>query len=286
MKKFILIVFLCLTLCVCIVACDVKDENSDGSQTEETISEFENNELISELVEYLKQIRIAYEPLESHMEIKIDRMKRGNQSLHVSFDPSSYYFVCGYFNFEHYEGDYCCVEQYTWMKFDDEADIREYCNGKEFIVAFQINRASSVIDIESGDSVVPAMEHFQLYHPLEFENGYNTKGALVYDASYVYINFYDSDKGVIYHSRSWMYHDYITFNTVKIDNEFYIATRMYTISSDGARNDANLLSEFGIYYDALFEIMDTDNYSAVDKYGRTAFYGLFDIEEFVGVIMK
>ena len=50
------------------------------------------------LVEYLEQYNVEYDMMTYSAEETIDFIRNGAQPLHVAFDPSDYYFVCGYYN--------------------------------------------------------------------------------------------------------------------------------------------------------------------------------------------
>lgn len=323
MKKLILIIFLCLTLCVCIVACDVVDENSDGSQMEDittaaqmnegstsekpttfeeptsedptsndpeikdNIPEFNNTDLIKILIEYLQNIFNSCDMPPTSYAIKINDIKNGDQPLLVQFDPEEYYFVCGYYNATHNQSEYenlsfCCVEEYTWVKFENAHEIQEFYNDQKFIVAFQINKALFVKDILSNDASVTAMEHFQIYEA-EFVAGSNCIDAMIFDESFVYLN--SSNKPCVYYSVSVFNHEWITLPCIERDGEYYITIRTHTVNVNGETTYMDLEVELEEYHDALIEIMQTDKYSET-KSGYVIYYGLFDVEELVNVVFK
>ena len=267
---------------------EATSEEPTTNIAQERVPEFENEGLISTLVEYLQNIFTAYDMPPTSFAIKIDDIKKGDQPLLVQFNPKEYYFVCGYYNATHKYSEYedrefCCVTEYTWVKFENETDIQEYYSGKKFIVAFQINKSLLVKDILSDESTVPHMEHFQKYETL-FENGKNVNASIDFDKTFIYLN--SSNKSEIYHSVNIFNHEWITLPCVEVEGELYITHKTHTVRENGNTTYVDLKEKFGEYYDALIEIMKTDKYSNTDKNGKTSHYGLFNIEEFVMAILN
>ena len=323
MKKFIFFVLLCLSLCVLIVACDISDKAPNDATTEipanevytkaprdesktnpqndandtvtrpiivspaETTFSDKDRKLISEISAYMKEMYVIYEPIITTFETNIDRIIQANQVLHISFEESEPYFMCAYFTeTDHYESlDYCCLEKYIWVKYKKSTDIQEKFQGKDLVIAFQINDATSVFDIESAKTNVPEVSHYRHFYSLEFIDGYCTNEALNYKPSFVYTNFHSADTEAIFLSQHWYYYNYYIFNTTKINGEYYIYTEQYCIK-DNERTDYNLTYDFGKYYDALMSIIQSEKFQKTDQHGRTHVYGAFDIYEFVETFSK
>lgn len=301
MKKLILLFLLSFLLLVLLVGCNnrkipdgTNESTPHGTSADTTTPENDqhdlpeiegaldkNSDLIVTLVAYLKQYWVEYDMIGKSFADKIDDIKGGAQPLHVVFNPSDYYFVCAYYNptHEYDEGMYCCAEQYTWMKYESAAEIKEYCNDIKFVVAFQINKALSVTNILSQETAVPDMEHFQIYKPL-FEGGTNKDAPITFDQNFLYLN--NADKATIYHCKAIYNHEYITIPCSYIDGQYYLSFFLYTIYSDGRKGEeSDYVYSFGEYYDALMSVMEKDKYHVTDKYERTRFYGVISFDDFV-----
>ena len=71
-----------------------------------------------------------------------------------------------------------------------------------------------------------------------------------------------------------------------LDNEYYITRVTFSIHSNGNTSEGNLKGDFGTYYDALMSIMNTAKYSVTNQQGRTDYYGLIDIDDFVNRVIN
>jgi hypothetical protein len=252
-----------------------------------------DKDLILSLIDYFTWKRLSLDMISLTIEEKIDRFKNAEQILLVDYNPLDYYFVCAYSD-AHYEvekASYCCIEDYTWVKYKNVSDIQEYYNGKKIIQAFQLNNASLVTDICSDEASTPHMEHFMGYKP-KFENGINVNEAVVFDKIYVYLN--SSDKAKVYDSWSSKtpYHPYITFDCILLDNQYYILELThYVINGIYYDMTDTIIIEYGNYYDTLMEVMILDKYS-VDRnddemsYYETSYYGLIDVNDFADYFLK
>ena len=300
MKKISLIL-LCSLLLICFSGCTASHNNEEKSPTEsqsneeksttessnneeEALTELPNNDaLVCTLIEYLQDLFVDHDMPDTSTAIKIDEIKNGKQALHVGFDKSKYYFVCAYYDNTHEDEitDYCCATNYTWVKFESPNEISEKYNALSFVVAFQINKASFVDDILTKDAIVPNIEHFQEYIP-KFNNGLNNNDTIEFDTSFIYLN--SSDDRNVYHSISAYYNVLRTLPCISLNEQYYITIELYTIYADGTRSDGNIISDFGKYYDALVNVMDTTSYSVTDEQGRTNFYGLIEISAFANCI--
>ena len=249
-----------------------------------------NSDLIVTLVNYLKEYWLQIEPLPNSLETQIDKIKNGTKPLHVTFDSSDYYFVCGYYAGSHqYEKImWCCPKEYTWKKYEKEDEIQEYDNGKACVVVFQMNRASSVTDILE-ETTTHQMEHFQIYSPT-FENGVNTKSSLVFDKTFIYLH--NSGKEVAYHSMSQYYNYFNVISCVDLDGQYYISVLLATLKEDAIFDSQeallkdSIVYDFGEYYDALVGVIDTEKYRVYSLGGYTSYYGVISIEDFVNSVLK
>ena len=246
MKKLILILTLIFALTLCFVACDVADENSDGSQTEDSTETSVNNdieqatmepvsveekriELIAALISYLRGIMTDYD-LPDIVPFH-EQVKRGKQPLYLKFSPDSYYYMCGYYNpiHEYVENMYssCCVQEYTWVEFENATDILDEYNGQKFVVAFQINKTSLVKDVSANAEAVPKVEYFQVFTP-EFENGSNVNESIIFDKTFLYAN--SSKKSIVF-CHDPLYEDGATVFCEKRQGEYYIVDKYYDLLS-------------------------------------------------------
>lgn len=287
----LLITFLCLTLlCGCFshtgsfsdgYSADITDEQNFAVEDSDTL----NDELIDALVEYLQGLGVEYEIPSTALSDKIDKIKHGHQPLLVDFDPTRFYFVCGYYDVitEDELFKYRNADDFTWVRFKNTNEIKDTYEGKKCIVAFQINKALLVWDIASQKAILPRVEHFQMYDPI-FENGINTNTHIVFEKEFIYLNPSNAER--IYHSTSAFTHQVVTIPCILLDNEYYITRVTLSIHSNGNTSEGNLKGDFGTYYDALMSIMNTTKYSVTNEQGRTDYYGLIDIDDFVNHILK
>lgn len=249
------------------------------------------SDLVVTLVDYLKEYWIQVERVPLSLANQINEIKNGAKPLHVVFDSANYYYVCGYYTSPHELEymHYCCPEEYTWVKYEDESQIQEYSNEMKCIVAFQINNALTVTDILSNETNAPDMQHFQIYAPT-FENGVNAREALVFDETFIYLN--DTNKDTLYHCVDVYYHELITIPCVCLDNQYYISVYLDTIGSGEIFNLEKTLSKdsitynFGEYYDSIVSIMNTEKHRVTNEQGYTHCYGLILIADFISGIIE
>lgn len=285
------IILVCLTLlCGCFSHTGrFSDDDSVDNIYEQSFavedSDTLNDELIDSLIDYLKMLYVEYELPDTSLSIKIDNIKKGQQPLLVDFDPDIFYFVCGYYDGVTENGPlkYRNSEEYTWVRFENQNEIKEIHEDKNFIVAFQINKALLVRDIASPQAIIPRIEHFQMYEPV-FENGVNTNTHIVFEKEFIYLNPSSAER--IYLSTSAFTHQVVTIPCILLDNKYYITRVTYSIHANGNKDEGYLKGDFGTYYDALISIMDTTKYSVTTAQGRTDYYGLIEINDFVNHIIK
>ena len=206
MKKIISFILLGALLLMCFSGCtNSNDENGDKEINQEESPDTNNkggdmpvvegeldksSDLVVTLVAYLDQYMTEYDLIGRTFAQKVDDIKNGIQPLHVVFNPSDYYFVCGYYNSSSEYGDigYRSCNEYTWVGYKNESDVKEYYNDTKWAVLFQINRALTVTDMVSNERQIPDMEHFQIIKPT-FENGVNIAAPIVFDETFIYLNY-------------------------------------------------------------------------------------------------
>ncbi len=259
-------------------------EQSEAEEESEQTTDILSEELISSLVEYMEQMKYDHEIADTSFEIRINRIKNGENAYRITFDRSDFYYACAYYD-EYHECervDHCCVSEYTWVKICKPEDITEYYEGKSLVVAFQINRSEICENILSGEVNVKA-EHFQIYS-VKYADGRNVAAPIDFNKynSFVFLDL--SKNKTLYLTVYTPRHELNSFPCVILEDQCYI-TRLLSIQyEDGSRSVDETDWDFGIYYDALTEIMITDKYSVKDDYGRTINYGLFDVKKFAEII--
>ncbi len=246
-------------------------------------------DLIDSMVEYLQQLGSHYDMPTYGFGDKINFIAEGDfRPLHIKFDSSNYYFACAYYHADHEsecpeEAFYCCADNYTWVRFDNEADILESYNGEELLVALQVNKAIACQDILIDEPGNTTMEHYQLYNT-KFENGKNVMPAITFDKEYIFLS--DSDKTNRYCCEDYYFFENVTLPCIELDGKCYLKHYLYTLYPDGSRSETNLQVHFGAYYDDLMEILITDQYSVTDSHGRVVAYVLLELGEFADFILS
>ena len=312
MKKIISFVLLSVLLLMCFSGCaNSNNENGDkeinqgeSPDTNNTGGDMpviiegeldKSSDLVVTLVAYLDQYMTQYDLIGRTFAQKVDDIKNGIQPLHVAFDPSNYYFVCGYYNSPSEYGDigYRSCNEYTWVGYKNESDVKEYYSDMKWAVVFQINRAIAVTDIVSNERQIPDIEHFQIIEPT-FENGVNIAASVVFDETFIYLNYpncylnrFSQSNSTMYYCQSIYYHTMNTIPCVYLDGDCYLSFHLYTVYADGSRSEENDYTyTFGKYYDVLMSVMDKDKYSITDEQGREKFYGTITVGDFVNDILK
>ncbi len=240
-------------------------------------------DLIASMVEYLQQLGCMYDLYLPGFDGKIDLILKGETPFHVKFDSANYYYACGYYESTHVEANryYCCADDYTWVRFENEADISETYNGQKLIVTLQVNKATVCQNILVGEPSNTTMEHYQLYKP-EFQNGVNVASAKEFDSEFIFIS--DSEKNNLYCCDDYVLFPGKTFSCIELDRQCYLKEYLYTIRSDGTRDESALQMRFGRHYTALMEIVITDRYSITTENGSVKQYGLFELEAFASFL--
>ncbi len=308
MKKFLLIVFLCLALCACIVACDVVDENSDGAQTDDVTTEtptqtpyeiHENpikqvtgeeieEEIRSQLSNYLYSLGVDYGLIGYTFEDQINSIKKGARPILVSFDSKDCYYVCAYYSTsdDHLEGIgeiYCCVDNYTWVKFDKATDIPESYNDEKLIAAFQMNGAALSSDLLSKEIEVPIIYHFRMFEP-EFTNGFNIKELVEFNNTYIYL--YGSDRNVVLFCTTNILTRASLIDCIYYENEYYISNMIKKEFTQGEDLVIDLKEDFGEYYDYLTGPSREKIYEETNSREEKTYYLLTDLESLISIVKQ
>lgn len=248
-----------------------------------------DEDLIAEILDFLKTMHIEYEMPEDSFAIKINKIKKdGLQPLHVKFDAENYYYACAYYDPTHehpeYEtSGYCCANDYTWVKIDKPDQITDTYKGLNFICAFQVNRTVFCHDIGQTEGVSKNMEHYLRYTP-DFVDGSNTADASVFDKCFIYLN--SSNLETAYCTVERQYHNWSAMLCMEFDGRYYVPYYLHMKYADGTTGSSDLKWHFGEYYEYVMSIMLTDKYSVPDAYGGTAYYGLISVEEIAIIISE
>ena len=294
-KKLILILTLIFALVLCFVACeDLGDNSKEGQsinalsggtpETEEPTTEGrtftelstddeKGRELRAELVKLLELKDGFVTPVIGSFEEKINGvLYHGKKATHVQFDPSKYYYVCGYYNCEHADENkwYNCAGKYTWIIVNNETDIPEYYNGLKFIAAFQINQAAYAIDIATGEAVSTEVEHYLEYTP-EFVNSKNVAEKRYFDGTY--ICFTDPEDEYMFDCSEDYFHSTYTLSCLEKDGEWYLK-----FFDNGVENN------FGEYCDLLTPI--SKEYTMVNELGNSVTYIIIKFSDFANTIFN
>ena len=317
MKKLILLILVCSLLLLTVTSCLQNNKNEQTTPQDITESttpvittqEIElkpapetpiptgvldkSSELIVTLRTYLKRYSHSMMSLDdivintnNTFASKINSIKNGTHPIHVAFDSDSNYFVCGYFNPTdgHTETRNCCCDEYTWIGYQNENEIREYLNDMKCIVAFQINKALTVTDLLDADADVPNMEHFQIYKPT-FENGINIGAPITFSETFIYLD--EPSKNTIYYSISSSDHKNKTISCMRYEGKYYLSFHLHTIYDNGNREEGiNVAVSFGEYYTAIVSVMKEVEYDLTGSSKGTSVYGLISFEDFVNEIVK
>lgn len=289
----LLITFICLTLlCGCFshigrftdeISSTVSADNTYEQSFAVEDGDTPNDELIDSLVDYLHDLAVLHEMPGTSLAIKIDQIKNEYQPLLVDFDSNDFYYVCGYYDEITGIGpfQYENADDFTWVKFESQDKIKETRGAEKFVVAFQINQALLVKDILSEKSIVPHVEHFQMYDPI-FDKGVNINDSVVFEKTFIYLN--PSSQSNIYLASSAYNHDLVSISCIKSDSVYYVSHYMYSIYSSGEKSEDNLPVLFDQYYESLISVIQPTKSDTTNSWGTTYYYGLITIDDFVKII--
>ncbi len=242
--------------------------------------------LVSALTEHIDFLDAFIDHASPAYSIDLDSFQYRRQVFFVKFDKDNYYYACAYFNPTHqkaesYPNDLCCVEEYTWVRYDSPEQIPETYNGLGFVCAFQVNKTLFCEDIGTGGGAAEGIEHFKRY-TTKFENGFNVDVGSRFEQSFLYINnFYAIESyKTIYHSVESQEHPWCVYRCVERNGQFYVPIYLYTMQSDGTRVESSRLQkELGAFYDEVMRVLIMDEYHERDDY-----YGLITVEDLERIV--
>ena len=284
LRKIVLLLLTLFLLC-CTVGCQKTPENNEGGPVELK----NDDELVEALRKQLKNALTHYDIAVTSPENQMDDIKNGDQALLVDFRASSIYYVCAYSGSGHdeLEEPYCCVEDHVWVKYNNIENVREIYKDKKIAASFQINIASLVRDIISGEEGTVNIENFTQFEA-GFENGALANEPSSFDDTFIYIN--SSDKKNIYHSLSLPNHATRRISCIYLDGKYYVSGFLYHANPGGEVSEsdgfANLKMLVGKYYDDIITVMDTETYRITYEDGTICVYGIVEIGDFVNCIGK
>ena len=168
----------------------------------------------------------------------------------------------------------------------------------KWAVVFQINKAITIADIFSSGRLVPKMEHFQIYKPT-FENGVNVGVPVVFNETFIYLNYpncylnrFSQSTSTMYYTKSIYYHNMNTIPCVSLEGQYYIPIWLDTLTTDEifsaqkALSKDRILYDLGEYYSAIIDVMDTERYRVQPQVGYTYYYGVISLDDFVNDVVK
>ncbi len=198
-------------------------------------------QLIKELIQFM---RLSESGTTKKLSYKIDRLREGRQALYVKFSATSYYFVCAYA--ENASCDLSDPDQCTWVAFRTERAIPETYQGRQFICAFQINRAEHCWDIADEAKTAVPLEHYKKYLT-HFQNGYNTYSARVFEETFIYSKMDDQ-----YCSVDHPDHEKYDIPCVEINGQPFILQKVEL--KDTQLDTTSLKNELGKYYGCFMSV--------------------------------
>jgi len=271
------------------------DSGNIGGDTEKDPPTYNTIEVSDEVIQmctdtlYEEAFASTSDPAAPYFFEKINLVALGYyNATQVSIDPNKFYFLCGYYEdpylpMEHYFP--VNISKYTWLAFDSPYEIPQYYNGKEFVIAVQINRPSRSMDFLSGEDSDITVEHCQKYFP-NFSNGYNINDALICEESYIYLSHSGQKE-----KKTFYYTAYTKFIETRIIPIVAVEEKTYLMTSLGSQRKAEEPPDFQIaqytlgeyygyeYSDYLMKVMVSDKYEVPKKNGYISLCGLFELED-------
>lgn len=301
MKK-LLALLIALTLTISLVACvgpcdpernpdtppigpnpdDNRSENS-GAMPE---GSFEPDAaLIDAVSDYLYLMTVAFDLGPISLSTKLDMLKEGARMLLVDVPADDCYFLAAYCADGHDMCDvgHSCTEQ-TWLAFTAADRIPEKYNGMDILAAFQVNRASTYLDVATDTAVDSPAGMFTLMDTA-FEDGYNTAAPLT--CSDIRVHFTTAEETALYYSQAHPLGRLRTANARLIDGEYYVLQPFYIYEDGGARVvRIDLREEYCDYYFHLRTLTDVFHtfYRELDENGNGTCYGLIKPRDIITVV--
>ena len=293
MKRLILILLTCAMLVGCLASCNILDpqQNAQSEEPQEgpnkrVYGEDVEEEISTQLSDYLRMLKLDYGLTDYTFENQINSLKDGRVPIFVNFSPKDCYYVCAYYNISHdvAEGDggiYCCVDNYTWVKFNKSTEIPQRYNDQEIIIVFQINRTDLIMNLLSEEIEPPIIQHFQMFEP-EFIDGFNIKNSIEFSNIYIYL--YGFDRRMILFSASNIFDRSLLIDCVFYENEYYVSNMIKKEISGKNTITVDLVYYFGEHYDYLTDSSREKIYVETNLAGVTTHYLLTDLNSFINII--
>ncbi len=282
MSKKSKVILVCVLVAICLSVCAVfgLSKNPMGLP----------RDLINVLIDYLEQYPTMYDIEGYTDEEMIDQIKNGVQPLHVAFDPSEYYYVCGYYKDGEENkaevGAHRHSKEYRWIKYENADQIREYYLGFKIAVAFQINKPLLVKDLLEDKDYPFRMEHFQIYKT-KFVDGVNKNAPIDFAETFIYLN--RTGQRNIYRSVKQYDHEISIFRCICFEGQYYIPVHTHTTYPNGEIYDRTDYDchMFGKYYAEIESIMKTGCYRVENETSHAVHhYGLISVDDFANKIIK
>jgi hypothetical protein len=288
MRKIISIILVSSLLLLCLSGCSIfcnGDVNyCPAGKTDDRLVD-KNSDLIKAIVSFMTEEDVDGNLPAPDLTYKINLIKQeGAELMEATFNAFDYYFVCAYSdNHEISSERYDEKAEYSWYRFGSADEIPEYYNGKKCVLAFQINKASSVNNLLINEDA-PNIEHFAVYEP-EFKKGFNARSPIAFDETVIYINgvFFDSaNKNTVYLTTSSYFTPWATMPFVEFDGAKLLLLRHDYETIE----EINLELVLGEYYDEFARFGRLDEYEIYLSDGSTFIYSLITLDDFVEVVKK
>lgn len=216
------------------------------------------------------------------IEFKLDLLvKDDSHALYVKFDPTQYYYLCGYYTHPTKDESIFFLNcySYIWLAFDDASNIPETYLGCELVAMVQINRAAHCWDIFDENKTPLQQENFRVIGLPAFENGRCICEPVAVDMALLFHNCTGAESSRREYSGIYYYrYKLCDFLCIELDGQAYMLIEQYTETADGSRRDHDLQNELGKYYDAIMPNLDDEEYTLTQENGSVVHYALLKIE--------
>ncbi len=253
--------------------------------------------LIDSMIEFFNVHKMSYSSRNSLGDKLLQITAYDEQAFLLTFDPYDYYFACAYdneYNLDLYElyherkylyawndakyfADKC-----TWIGFKEPNDIPQYYNGKRLVLAVQVNKSTSCLDVLTGKETVA--EHFMCFETL-FSGDFNYAQQELFSGTLM-IHTRVKDDTVYFSSDHRYFSNWNEIPTIIRDGQCYIKQPLYTLYTDGTRYDIDLDHELWKFREDLEKIMITDMNVFSTGTESVHFYALFKPEDIAKIIEK
>ena len=281
MKKIFTVISILLILLTSCQQAATPTLEEKQTETQNALDENKNpnnlsKSLIDELCSFLSHLNMDIEKPAKTLKEKFDDIKNGKELVYAECSNSDYYFVSGYFNcFEQHDESFlfCCAEEYTWIKYDNEYDIKKtYCE-KNIIISFQINVLTEVINLKNTEKKDYHIEHYQIYNPI-FLGENNIANAINFNNSYAIIFPF---KDEIYFSNQSHSFSLNSIQIIKKNSNILFLIHCKTKDIKGEIYNVDLNYELGNYYNDIMPFVEKYEHVISDEFGNEDYYLTIDI---------